>query len=303
MRVAVDPERDTFTRREARRLLGLSENRLQCWERKGLVAPLEVYGWQDLLELRSLQALYRDRVPLARIQQALAALRRKLAEVANPLRELRLVAEGRRVIVLVDGQRMEPVSGQLLLDFGPEQLSRLLTFPERKARPAPRPGREAEHWFQKGLELERAGAAFEEIVQAYQRAVELDPASVGAWVNLGTVYFYRRDWQEAERCYRRALEIEPGYALAHFNLGNLYDERGEAEHAQAHYEKALAINPQYADVHYNLALLCQREGLIMKAVRHWTAYLKLDRASSWATIARQELEKLREAAVVPGGGR
>lgn len=303
--MAVDPQQANFTRREVRRLVGLSENRLQSWERKGLVAPLEAYAWQDLLELRSLQALCRDRVPIERIQQALAALRRKLAEVANPLRELRLVAEGRRVIVLVDGQRMEPVSGQLLLDFSPEQISRLLAFPERKAppRPAARPGREAEQWFQKGLELERAGATFEEIVQAYQRAVELDPASVGAWVNLGTVYFQRRDWQEAERCYRRALETEPCYPLAHFNLGNLFDERGDAERAQAHYEKALALNPHYGDAHYNLALLCQREGLFMKAVHHWTAYLKLDRASSWAAIARQELEKLREAAVVHGGAR
>ncbi len=303
--MAVAPQQDSFTRREVRRLLRLRENRLQSWERKGLMAPLAVYVWQDLLALRSLQALCRSRVPAKRIQQALAALRRKLAEVANPLRELRLVAEGRRVLVLVDGQRMEPVSGQLLLDFGAEQISRLLAFPECKAppRPAAGRGREAEQWFQQGLELERAGATFEEIVQAYQRALELDPASVGALVNLGTVYFHRRDWPEAERCYQRALEAEPGYALAHFNLGNLYDEGGDLARARAHYEKALSLNSTYADTHYNLALLCQRDGLFMKAVHHWKAYLKLDPASSWAAIARQELEKLREAALIRGGAR
>jgi hypothetical protein len=35
-------------------------------------------------------------------------------------------------------------------------------------------------------------------------------------------------------------------------------------------------------------------------VRHWKAYLKLDAASSWAAIARRELDKLRRATVVPG---
>jgi hypothetical protein len=38
----------------------------------------------------------------------------------------------------------------------------------------------------------------------------------------------------------------------------------------------------------------------MKAVRHWIAYLKLDPSSSWSTIARRELAKLREATVVQG---
>ena len=38
----------------------------------------------------------------------------------------------------------------------------------------------------------------------------------------------------------------------------------------------------------------------MKAVRHWTTYLKLDPASHWANIARRELAKFRETAVVHG---
>jgi hypothetical protein len=38
----------------------------------------------------------------------------------------------------------------------------------------------------------------------------------------------------------------------------------------------------------------------MKAVQHWMAYLKLDPSSEWAIIARRELDKLRDAAVVRG---
>ena len=38
----------------------------------------------------------------------------------------------------------------------------------------------AEHWFQKGLELEQSGAADSEVIGAYQKALELDPKSAGA---------------------------------------------------------------------------------------------------------------------------
>ena len=38
----------------------------------------------------------------------------------------------------------------------------------------------------------------------------------------------------------------------------------------------------------------------MRAVHHWKAYLRLDAGSSWASIAKRELDKLREAAVVRG---
>jgi len=36
----------------------------------------------------------------------------------------------------------------------------------------------------------------------------------------------------------------------------------------------------------------------MRAVRHWKAYLKLDSSSSWAGVARKQLEKLCEATLI-----
>jgi tetratricopeptide (TPR) repeat protein len=120
-------------------------------------------------------------------------------------------------------------------------------------------------------------------------------------VNLGTIYFNARSFTKAETYYRRALEIDSDYALAHFNLANLYDERGERAKALHHYLEALKQNSGYADAHYNLALLYQSAGETMKAVRHWQVYLKLDPASSWAAIARRELERLKSSTIVQGG--
>lgn len=293
--------KQAFTRAEVRRLLRVSERLLRGWERQKLIPSTESYGFADLLALRTLVKLHTDKVPPGRIRLALSALHEKLRDVDNPLTELKIYSVGKRIRVDVEGQTMEPVSGQLLFNFDTAELTRLLEFPDRGAREDARAKRlSAERWFEKGLELEQAGAPVDEVIGAYQKAVELDPKSAGALVNLGTIYFNARLFAEAEEHYRKALDVDPDYALAHFDLGNLFDETGERSKALFHYQAALRINPSYADAHYNVALLYQSSNQPMKAVRHWRMYLKLDPGSHWAAIARRELARLRDAAIIPG---
>jgi tetratricopeptide (TPR) repeat protein len=285
-----------YTRGEARRLLGLSERRLKSWEQQKLVASSEHYGFRELLALRTLVKLRTDRVPVSQIRRVLHALR----GIDHPLTELKLYADGKNIRVELDGKAMD-ASGQLLLNFEESELRRLVEFPAKSRVNEERDRRmTAERWFQRGLDLEQSGAPHEQVVDAYQKAIDLDPKSAGALVNLGTIYFNARKWSEAERYYRQALDVDPDYALAHFDLANLYDERGDRAQAQHHYEAALQSSPNYADAHYNLALLYQGSNQPMKAVQHWRAYLKLDPSSHWSNIARRELAKLREATVVPG---
>ena len=297
--MAAFASRQAYTRAEVRRLLSVSEQQLRRWETQKLFERREPFGFTDLVALRTLIKLRRNKVPVASIRLALIALRERLTNIDNPLTELKLYAEGKRIQVEIDGQRMEPVSGQLLLDFDSAEIRRLFSFPASRAHERAR-RQEAALWFEKGLDLEQCGAPVDDILEAYGKAVELDPQSAGALVNLGTIYFHALNWREAENHYLRAIQADPGYALAHFNLGNLYDEKRDQSLAMEHYQAALRLNPNYADAHYNIALLYQTLGEPMKAVPHWKAYLKLDPASSWAGIARRELEKLRAAAVVPG---
>ncbi len=292
--------KQAYTREHARRVLGISERQLKSWEQQKLVTPTTQYGFRELLALRTLVKLRKDRVPPMQIRRALAALRLKLRHIENPLTELKLYVNGKRIRVEVDGRAMEAESGQLLLNFDQVELRRLREFPVKDRVSVERDQRvQAERWFQRGLELEQSGAPVKSVIENYQKAIELDPKSAGALVNLGTIHFNAREWAEAERFYHQALEVDPEYALAHFDLANLYDERGDRIKALAHYETALRISPNYADAHYNLALLYQGANQPMRAVQHWTTYLKLDPSSHWSSIARRELNKLREATVVP----
>lgn len=292
-----------YTRVEVRRLLGVSDQQLRSWQKQKFIPNAAWFSFSDLLAMRTLAALRKNHVPAMQIRKAVNAVRSRLR--VDPFTELRLYSEGKKVRVQFGNQTMEPVSGQLLLDFDEIELTKLLSFPERRPeteKPAERNKKrlEAEHWFEQGLLLEQQGAQVEEIVHAYQKAAELDPTSAGALVNLGTVYFNGHAYREAEKQYRKALEVDANYALAHFNLGNLFDERNDRAKALFHYQAALRIHPNYADAHYNIALLYQSTNQPMKAVRHWKLYLKLDPNSTWAAIARRELEKLRDLTIVRG---
>lgn len=290
-----------FSREEARRLADVTERQLRSWERQKLIRTPEHYGFQDLLTLRTLVKLKNSRLPAAQIRRTLAALALKMRDVRDPLTQLKIYVDGRKIRVEVEGRAMEAESGQLLLNFDQGELKRLFEFQVKEKPDAERDRRAAaERWFQRGLEMEQSGSPAERIIEAYLKALELDPQSAGALVNLGTIHFNAKNWKDAEHYYRQALEADPDYALAHFDLANLYDERGERSLALEHYLAALRAAPNYADAHYNLALLYQSSNQPMKAVRHWTAYLKLDPASQWSMIARRELAKLRDAALVRG---
>ena len=288
--------KEEYSRAQVRRKFGLSERQLQSWEKQDLVAPAETYSFSDLIAIRTIVELRDKGFRSRQIADAVDSLRHKLEGVKQPLSELRILSNGKKIAVRLAGQQMEAISGQILFDFDASELGGVKAFPERKS--TGNRLRESEVWFQKGLDLEEAGAPLRQIVDAYQKVIQLNPGAAGALVNLGTIYYRERRFAEAEQYYKQAVNADPGYPLAEFNLGNLYDEQGRLQEAFDHYKRALALNPQYADAHFNIALLCERAGETLKAVHHWKNYLKLDRAGPWADIARRQLERLRNTTLV-----
>ncbi len=287
--------KEEYSRADVRRKFGLSERQLRNWERQDLIPAARAYSFSELIAIQTLIKLRENRIQVPTIVRALRSLREKLDWVKQPLSELRIVSDGKKIAVHVAGQKMEAVSGQILFDFDAAALGGLKQFPERK-RPVNRT-RESEAWFQRGLELEETGAPVEQAVDAYHKVLDLNPGAAGALVNLGTIYYRLRKFEEAEKYYLQSVDADPGYSLAQFNLGNLYDELGRDQEAMDHYRRALSLNPQYADAHFNIALLCERQGDALKAVHHWKAYLKLDGAGQWAEIARRQLERLRQTVI------
>jgi tetratricopeptide (TPR) repeat protein len=294
-----------FSRKEVCRLLKVDSRQLRSWERQRLIPELTQFKFTDLLKLKRLLKLRQEKANPHLVRQAMHSLEVYLKDSPGASTDVQIYKEGRRVRIQIGKQRLEAGSGQMLFDFAEEEITKLFQLPGSQKNSANVAERlrnklEADRWFEHALELEQTGAPYEDVIAAYQKAVELDPKSAGALVNLGTVFFNGHAWADAEEHYKKALTIDPEYALAHFNLGNLYDEQDDLASAEEHYQRALSLHPNYADAHYNLALLYQGMRDFMRAVRHWRAYLKLDPGSTWAHIARRELDKLEALTIVPG---
>jgi tetratricopeptide (TPR) repeat protein len=64
-------------------------------------------------------------------------------------------------------------------------------------------------------------------------------------------------------------------ALIHFNLGVALDHLERLREAQASYGRSLELDPTLADAHYNLGRLREQLGDKRGALRHFSAYRRL----------------------------
>ncbi len=225
--------------------------------------------------LRAAEALARVRVPATRISRALRAVAGRLPG-GRDLSAIRILADGRRVVVREAGRLWQPESGQLLLDLGVGQLAaRAAPIARRHARAvrARAASLSADDWFGLALDLEAVEPA--EALGAYRRALALDPAHTESRVNLGRLLQERGQVAEAAGHYREALRLAPDHVTAAYNLATALEDLGNVTEAITAYRRALALNDRLPDAHYNLARLCEKTGQAQAALRHLKAYRNL----------------------------
>lgn len=101
----------------------------------------------------------------------------------------------------------------------------------------------------------------DQAIAAHRRAVEINPRSHNAWVNLGVAYRIQGKFDDAETCYQTALDIQPEYAELHSSLGVLYIFKDEPQKAVASLERSIQLDPTLPVPHGNLAMayaMCDR---------------------------------------------
>lgn len=279
---------DRFSRDEVQRIVGLSPKQLDYWDRLELVSARKdegnrFYDFRDLIALRTVKQLIETGVPANRLRRALAALREKLSQVQAPLTELRVLCDGKDVIVEREGARLEPLTGQFVMNFETRELHEdVQVISERSA----------DEWFALALDYEADRAnrkTWAEAIDAYENALRLDPGRVDALLNCGTLYYEQGNFEKASDCFRRAIDCDPRSALAHSNLGSVLEEMGQVDEARQHLRQAVRLEPSHPDARYNLALICEKLGAYEEAREHWQAYLQLDPVSPWSDYARQRL--------------
>jgi tetratricopeptide (TPR) repeat protein len=262
-------------------MLGLTPSQIRGFVDDGLVSPRssraggQLFSFQDLVLLRTAKGLIDADIPTRRVRAALEKIRDQLPS-GRPLTGVHIFADGREVLVQSGDEVWNPESGQTLINF---KVAGLAEKAEPFARRAAAEARdraaelEVEDWFELASELELT--APDEAIDAYERALQLDPKHADAHLNLGRLLHEDAQLEAAEEHYRAALDDADDGATARFNLGVVLEDQGRPSEAREAYTGVLEVDPSYADAHYNLAGIYEREGRKDAALRHLKAYKSL----------------------------
>jgi len=283
-----------YARQDVLRILRLNPRQLMSWERAGLIASLQEYSFENLVQLRKLRDLRATRISSRSIRASVDAMQR-VSGMTNPMLEASAVQRGSRIAFRHCGALVDPVRQQLIFDFdavsqaqlsvvGESTAPRTPTLPERQSQ--------AQEMFLRAVALEENPATLLQAIDLYEEILVVLPTHAPSCINLGTIFYNQRQFRRAEEFYRRATEADPEYALAFFDLGNVLDELQRLSDAIVAYQTAIRLVPQYADAHYNLALAYERKGEKRRALRHWTMYMRLDPVGPWAGHAKAQARKI-----------
>lgn len=288
-----------YSREDVTRILRINARQLAAWERAGLLSQSESYSFFELLQVKKVRDLCATHVRPIEIRQSLAAMQKQAAGMENPLLEAGTFTSGKhRVAFRHEGRLLEPIAGQFVLDFSPDEKV-VASVPVAKSSPILVPDQQLSSdvatLFSSGVALEEDPRNQLQAIAVYERVLQLDPKHAAAHINLGTLYYNRQDYKAAEEHYRLAIQIDTRYALAHFDLGNVLDETGRVAEAIQTYLTALQLAPTYADAHYNLALAYEKIKEPRKALKHWQAYVRLDSTGPWSTHARTQIKRILKA--------
>ena len=112
----------------------------------------------------------------------------------------------------------------------------------------------AELHFHCGRVLARLGRP-EDAIAAGERAVDLDPSSTRALIELARLYRETDRAQDATTRLEQALATGAEYADVYYQLGSLYHDQGHVGRARSAYRKALVINERFEAAEHALAAL------------------------------------------------
>jgi len=92
-------------------------------------------------------------------------------------------------------------------------------------------------------------------VACFEQAARINPRNAQAMANLGRTYFDLGQLAQAERWFRREVELRPDNVRAHYNLGSVLQAADRSQEACDCFRRALAVNPDDAESHNNLGIV------------------------------------------------
>ena len=279
-----------------RAVLKLTDNDARAWTNLGVVLNRQdktdeaLEAWKQAISLDPKLAGAHFNIGLTLVRKgeyagAITPLRQALALESNNDGARRALA-----IALVGHGKLQEASREIaqLLFHSPEDTALLelaaksfmqqrryheaATVLQRRLR---LPNTTAFLWSQYGDALDGAGRT-PEALEAYRKAVELDPESTITRYGLGYLHWKLYQYDDAERELLEVLRRSPNDPRASFTLGDLYLTRGDAKRALPLLETAQASYPNEFDTRFALGRALVLTGKLKEGVDELRTAVKLD---------------------------
>lgn len=125
-------------------------------------------------------------------------------------------------------------------------------------------------------------------------AVKKDPGNVRAWIKLGNDFMDSARYDGAIEAYKKALALDPKDVDVRVDMGTCYRRIGKPKVAVMEFRKAIEINPNHIMAHRNLAVVLAFDMKDGKgAIKEFRKALSLDPNAADAGKIRMEIERLK----------
>jgi tetratricopeptide (TPR) repeat protein len=134
-------------------------------------------------------------------------------------------------------------------------------------------------------------------IAAYQKALVFNPVNPRVHMSLGKIYYGEKGlYYESVNAYKRAIDLDPHSVEARMGLGEVYEDKGLYKEAIEEYRKVIDLDAKHTGAMYNLAVVYEKVDP-REAITQWEKYIALASGlpseKDWVDVARQHLRKLK----------
>jgi tetratricopeptide (TPR) repeat protein len=134
-------------------------------------------------------------------------------------------------------------------------------------------------------------------IKAYQQALVYNAVSPRVHLSLGKIYFTEKGlYYESVNAYKKAIDLDPLAVEARMGLGEVYEDKGLYKEAAEEYRRVIELDAKHTGAMYNLAIVYEKTDP-REAIAQWERYIalasQLPSEKDWVDVARQHLRKLK----------
>jgi tetratricopeptide (TPR) repeat protein len=123
-------------------------------------------------------------------------------------------------------------------------------------------------------------------IKDFNTAIELCANNTVFYSNRGATYSDMKNYDRAIEDHNKAIELEPDFAVAYYNRGEAYSNKGEVDHAIEDYNKAIELDPDYIEAYGNRGVAYHNKGEVDCAIENYNKAIELEPDSAHNYINR-----------------